>query len=182
MKRALLVIDYTRDFIDGALPVGQPGAAIENRLATITEEAIVQGDYVVFAVDKHQAHDPYHPETTLFPPHNIEGTSGRALYGRLQNIYTTYQDRGNVMYMDKTRYSSFVGTNLEIQLRARQIQEIHLVGVCTDICVLHAAVDAYNKGFRITVHEDAVASFNQVGHNWALQHMKHCLGATICSL
>ncbi|MBN6185457.1 cysteine hydrolase [Aneurinibacillus sp. BA2021] len=180
MKRALLVIDYTKDFVEGALPVGEPAIAIEKRLAAITEEAIVQGEYVVFAVDKHKAQDPYHPETALFPPHNIEGTAGRALYGQLQQLYAAYQDRENVAYMDKTRYSAFAGTDLEMQLRARHIQAIQLVGVCTDICVLHAAVDAYNKGFHLTVHTDAVASFNAAGHEWALAHMKSCLGATLC--
>ena len=47
--------------------------------------------------------------------------------------------------MDKTRYSAFAGTDLEMKLRERGIEEVHLVGVCTDICVLHTAVDAYNK-------------------------------------
>ena len=55
--------------------------------------------------------------------------------------------------MDKTRYSAFAGTDLEMKLRERGIEEVHLVGVCTDICVLHTAVDAYNKGFKIVVYE-----------------------------
>lgn len=81
--------------------------------------------------------------------------------------------------MDKTRYSAFAGTDLEMKLRERGIQEVHLVGVCTDICVLHTAVDAYNKGFHIVVHEKAVASFNEQGHQFALEHFKSCLHAVI---
>lgn len=81
--------------------------------------------------------------------------------------------------MAKTRYSAFSGTDLEIKLRERNITELHLVGVCTDICILHTAVDAYNKGFQIKVHSGAVASFNEAGHKWALNHFKHSLGATI---
>ena len=56
---------------------------------------------------------------------------------------------------------------------------MHLVGVCTDICVLHTAVDAYNKGFKVVVYKDAVASFNQQGHEWALGHFKDSIGAEI---
>lgn len=56
---------------------------------------------------------------------------------------------------------------------------MHLIGVCTDICVLHTAVDAYNHGFGITVHEDAVASFNPDGHVWALGHFRGSLGAKV---
>jgi len=66
-----------------------------------------------------------------------------------------------------------------LKLRERGITELHLIGVCTDICVLHTAVDAYNKGFDIVIHKNAVASFNQAGHEWALNHFEHTLGATI---
>jgi len=81
--------------------------------------------------------------------------------------------------MDKTRYSAFAGTDLEIRLRERNITELHLAGVCTDICILHTAVDAYNKGFNIVVHKNTVQSFDQAGHQWALRHFKNSLGATI---
>lgn len=80
------------------------------------------------------------------------------MFGELQDVYETYKDDENVYYMDKTRYSAFAGTDLEMKLRERGIEEVHLVGVCTDICVLHTAVDAYNKGFKIVVYEKAVAS------------------------
>ena len=35
---------------------------------------IEENDFVVFAIDAHQQDDVYHPETKLFPPHNIKGT------------------------------------------------------------------------------------------------------------
>ena len=81
--------------------------------------------------------------------------------------------------MDKTRYSAFCGTDLELKLRERNITEVHLVGVCTDICVLHTAIDAFNKGFQVVIHEKAVASFNPTGHEWALEHFKNTLGAKV---
>ncbi|MFD3450058.1 cysteine hydrolase family protein [Microbacteriaceae bacterium 4G12] len=181
MKKALIHIDYTYDFVaeDGALTCGEPGQVIEAELAAFTEQWIQQGDLVVFAIDKHEENDPYHPETALYPPHNITNTKGRELYGKLQAIYETYKKQENVAYIDKTRYSAFAGTDLEIKLRERKIEEVHLVGVCTDICVLHTAVDAYNKGFKIVVYENMVASFNQPGHQWALHHFRSCLQAEI---
>ncbi|TVY08637.1 cysteine hydrolase family protein [Paenibacillus cremeus] len=175
--KALIVIDYTVDFVVGKLPCGQPAIDIEERIAELAAEFAEAGDYVVMAVDLHDEDDRYHPEHRLFPPHNIRGTEGRALYGRLNEVYTQYQER--MHWMDKTRYSAFCGTDLELRLRARGIQELHLVGVCTDICVLHTAVDAYNKGFSLVVHADAVASFNPAGHEWALGHFQHTLGATV---
>ncbi|MFX3630013.1 MAG: cysteine hydrolase family protein [Ectobacillus sp.] len=181
MGRALIHIDYTYDFVakDGALTCGTPAQEIEDKLALLTEEFIQNGDYVVFAVDMHEKNDPYHPEAALFPPHNIVKTNGRQLYGKLQGIYETYKEKQNVYYMDKTRYSAFAGTNLEIKLRERAIDELYLVGVCTDICVLHTAIDAYNKGFKIIIYRDMVASFSEQGHEWALQHFLSCLGAEV---
>jgi nicotinamidase-related amidase len=175
--RALIVIDYTVDFVTGKLPCGQPALDIEERIADLVTSFSAGGHWVVMAVDLHEDGDDCHPEHTLFPPHNIRGTEGRALYGKLNEAYE--QDRSRIYWMDKTRYSAFCGTDLELQLRARGIQELHLVGVCTDICVLHTAVDAYNKGFRLHVHTDAVASFNPKGHEWALGHFQNALGAVL---
>lgn len=76
MKRALINIDYTYDFVaeKGALTCGKPGQEIENEIVHITKQYIENGDYVVFAIDKHEENDEYHPEAKLFPPHNIAGT------------------------------------------------------------------------------------------------------------
>ncbi|CDO04053.1 Isochorismatase family protein YecD [Oceanobacillus picturae] len=180
-KRALINVDYTYDFVaeDGKLTCGKPGQAIEDNIVSLTEEFITVGDYVVLAIDAHHEGDALHPEAKLFPPHNIIGTSGRNLYGSLANLYEQYKDKENVYYRDKTRYSAFAGTDLELKLRERGIEEVHIIGVCTDICVLHTAVDAYNKGFKIVVHKDAVASFNQAGHEWALGHFENTLGASV---
>lgn len=180
-QRALINVDYTYDFVaeDGKLTCGYPGQAIEDKIVSLTEEFIEAGDFVVFAIDSHEKDDPLHPETALFPPHNIDGAKGKQLYGKLAETYENNKYLKNVYSFDKTRYSAFAGTNLEIKLKERKIEEIHLVGVCTDICILHTAVDAYNKGFKIVVHKEAVASFNEIGHQWALEHFKNTLGATI---
>ncbi|PAQ13942.1 isochorismatase [Bacillaceae bacterium SAOS 7] len=177
--KALINVDYTNDFVNGALPVGVPAEKIEEKIVSITEQFLTEGHYVVLAIDLHHEQDAYHPETKLFPPHNIAGTSGRTLYGQLQEIYEKYKEDDHLYYMDKTRYSAFAGTDLDIKLRARRITEVHIIGVCTDICVLHTAVDAYNKGYDIVIHKEAVASFNEQGHEWALGHFEACLGAKV---
>lgn len=180
-RRALINVDYTYDFVaaNGALTCGEPGQAIEAEIVRLTKEFIDQDEFVVFAIDVHEAGDELHPETKLFPPHNIRDTEGRHLYGTLDELYQMNRDKPNVQWMDKTRYSAFAGTDLELQLRARGITVLHLVGVCTDICVLHTAVDAYNRGFDIVIHERAVASFDAAGHAWALRHFTGTLGAAV---
>lgn len=175
--KALIVIDYTVDFVTGKLPVGEPAILIEDKIAALTEEFVGNGDFVVMAVDLHEENDAQHPETKLFPPHNIRGTEGRSLYGRLAEAYERNKDK--IYWMDKTRYSAFHGTDLDERLKRRGIRELHLAGVCTDICVLHTAVDAYNKGYDLVIHEAASASFNAPGHEWALGHFRNSLGARV---
>ncbi|GIN07019.1 isochorismatase family cysteine hydrolase [Shouchella clausii] len=179
--KALLVIDYTYDFIadEGALTVGAPGQAIEAAIVDKVEAFHRAGDLVVYAVDVHEQNDQCHPETALFPPHNIRGTKGRELYGKVGTQYERIKGEGHVIWLDKTRYSAFVGTNLDLLLRERGITDVHLVGDVTDICVLHTAVYAYSLGYKLTIYKDGVASFDASGHEWALRHFQQALGATV---
>ncbi|PIT12872.1 cysteine hydrolase family protein [Snodgrassella alvi] len=179
--KALISIDYTNDFIatDGALTTGLAGQSIEKEIVNVARTFIEQGDFVVFAIDAHQANDQYHPENKLFPPHNIIGTEGQNLYGSLKQLYTINQSNPQVYWLNKRHYSAFSGTDLDLRLRERNITEIHLTGVCTDICILHTAVDAYNLNYKIVIHQHAVASFDATGHIWALKHFQNTLGATL---
>ncbi|NJP38890.1 cysteine hydrolase family protein [Alkalicoccus luteus] len=179
MSEALILVDYTNDFVaeDGRLTCGERGRSIEASITNLAKTFIESGIYTVFAVDAHEEGDTFHPEADLFPPHNIIGTKGRNLYGLLGDYVENAA--GGYYWMNKTRYSAFAGTDLELKLRERRITTLHLAGVCTDICVLHTAVDAFNKGFNIVIHADAVESFNPEGHEWALEHFKNTLGAEI---
>lgn len=181
MQKALLIIDYTKDFVadDGALTCGKPAQAIDNYLVDLAEKFYQNGDYVIFPTDAHQLHDPYHPESRLFPPHNIIGTPGRELYGKIGEWYQQRQQSDRVYQFAKNRYSSFQNTNLDNYLRERRINQLWISGVCTDICVLHTAIAAYNLNYQITIPERGVATFTPNGSEWALNHFKNCLGAII---
>lgn len=178
MKKALLVVDYTVDFVaeDGLLTCRLPGQQLEGAITQLTQDFLTAGDSVFFINDLHEQGDTLHPESKLFPPHNIRGTTGRNMYGALHELY---QQSPQIIWLDKTRYSAFAGTNLFMLLRERAIEELHIVGVCTDICILHTCVDAYNLGYTVFVHEAGVASFNEQAHHFALAHIKNSLGFTI---
>lgn len=179
-KEALLIIDYTYDFVDdhGSLTCGKAGQDCEPTIMKLAKQFVADGNYVVLPTDCHHLNDPFHPESKLFPPHNIEGTSGRDFYGELKTWYEENKS-DKVWQMDKTRYSSFVGTNLDLDLRMRNVKTLHLVGVCTDICVLQTAIYAYNLGYKIVVHQAGVAGTTPENHRFALENMKNNLGAEI---
>ncbi|MBM7315221.1 cysteine hydrolase [Streptococcus suis] len=181
MTKALISIDYTVDFVadQGRLTAGKPAQAIAERIAQVTKEAFENGDYIVFAIDGHEEGDDLHPESMLFPPHNIMGTQGRDLYGPLADFYQANKDHARVRWMDKRHYSAFSGTDLDVRLRERRVDTVVLTGVLSDICVLHTAIDAYNKGYRIEVVASAIAALTEESHQFALNHLRHVLGATI---
>lgn len=181
MTKALLSIDYTYDFVadDGCLTAGKAAQAIETALVELTQSAYEAGDYIFFTIDGHDKGDTFHPETGLFPPHNIKGTRGRQLYGQLADLYETIAGDARVLWLDKRHYSAFSGTDLDIRLRERQVTTLMLTGVLTDICVLHTAIDAYNLGYALEIPERAVASVSSDRHRFALNHFKTVLGATI---
>lgn len=181
MTEALIIIDYTNDFVatNGALTAGLPAQAIAKRINTLATQFEARGDFVYLPTDIHVAGDPYHPETKLFPPHNQESTWGRDYFGDLAAWVKEQRDNPRVVPFPKRRYSSFAGTPLDQWLRERHITSLHLAGVCTDICVLHTAIDAYNLGYQLTIHSDACATFNPSGAVWALNHFKNTLGAKV---
>ena len=164
--KALISIDYTNDFVatDGKLTTGAAGQAIETALVQQTKHYFDNGDFVVFAIDGHDPLDRYHPENKLFPPHNVLGTDGRNLFGSLADFYQAHKNEATVYWMDKRHYSAFSGTDLDIRLRERGITELCLTGVCTDICVLHTAVDAYNLGYQLMIPEPFYKKTGQSFH------------------
>lgn len=177
---ALLIIDYTNDFVapNGALTSGLPAQEIQDYIINLATNMKASNSWIYLPTDIHIAGDEYHPETKLFPPHNQKDTWGREFYDQLNSWYKKNKGQ-RVSMFDKTRYSAFAGTDLDIRLRERKIDTLHLVGVCSDICILHTAIDAYNLGYNLVIHEKGIATFTKHGQEWSIDHFKNVLGATI---
>lgn len=169
--KALLVIDMLKDFInkDGALYIGPGGEDIVPFVRQRIREFKEQKDPVVFICDNHQKDDR---EFEMFPPHCIAGTPG-------SDIIRDLDVKDSDKIIRKRRYSAFYGTDLDLYLREKEIDELFLTGVCTNICVLYTAADARNLGYKVNVYKDGVASFNEDSHKFALKEMEKTLGCRI---
>jgi nicotinamidase-related amidase len=178
MKKALLVIDYTNDFVadNGALTCGKAAQDIEDNIVAKIKEYAESNNPIFVINDIHYINETGHPESRLFPPHNIANTGGRDVYGKVGEVLNEYAHKVHVF--DKTRYSAFTSPDFTSSLSS-EIVELELCGVCTDICILHTAVDAYNKGYNVIVDSTCVASFNEAGHEWALNHFRNVLGFNV---
>ena len=132
MKKLLIVVDYQKDFVDGAL--GFPGA---EKLAGPIQERIEAyrkaGDEVVFTFDTHQKNYMETQEGRNLPvPHCIEGTDGWQLYPPLK------VEEGEKVFCKKT----FGSSELMDYLRENSYEQIELVGLVSSICVISNAVIA----------------------------------------
>jgi len=65
----------------------------------------------------------------------------------------------------KSVNSAFIGTNLEEELREKNIDTLVFVGFTTNYCVSTSVRMAGNLGFSTFVISDATASFDTVDHN-----------------
>lgn len=188
-KKAFILIDFSNDLIadEGVLSCGKPAQAIEPVACKYFDKFLANGDYVVVCNDSHDVpdingtSDPYHPETELFPKHNVMGTWGAELYGSVKEkwLQINKEHPFETVFFRKVRFSAFVGTKLDIWLRSRGVTEVVLGGVCTHICVLHTAIDAYNRGYRVVIADDATVSDNAENKKFAIEHMHDLLGADI---
>lgn len=168
MAKVLLVIDMLRDFIesDGRLYCGSAGEHIIPFIVQKCKEFQEQGVKIIFVCDQHESEDL---EFQRFPAHCVKDTIGAEIIPALQMPHCEI--------ITKKRYSAFFGTELELRLQG--IEEVHLVGVCTNICVLYTAEELCNRDKTVVVYRDGVASFDLAAHDFALDQMEKVLGVTL---
>ncbi|HJV45076.1 MAG TPA: cysteine hydrolase family protein [Bacillota bacterium] len=177
MKRALLIIDMSNDFVhdQGGLSAKEPAQQIVPFIVNKANEYRANGDLVVICMDAHQPNDPHFHR---WPVHNVVGTWGQELYGELQNWFESHKEDPFVHYVGKSNYNAFHETNLHQILREAGVQEVAATGVCTDICdfLTLAGADAY--GFDTAVYLEGVATFTS-NQEESLQHMTLCFHTKI---
>ena len=159
--------DFIRE--DGKLYIGDGGGKIILPIQKELERFRKEKNLVFYICDYHQSNDK---EFNLFPPHCLSGTEGA-------NIIEELKPLKNDFIIHKRKYSGFFQTDLDVSLREEGIVELELVGVCTNICVLYTAVSARMLNYKVTVLKDAVASFDQGAHDFALKQMKDVLGVEV---
>ncbi|MDO5861218.1 MAG: isochorismatase family cysteine hydrolase [Thermoplasmata archaeon] len=152
--RALVVVDYQNDFVDGSL--GSPDAvSIEDAVCSRMEEHLASGDRVIVTMDTHGEDYLSTYEGTVLPvEHCIRGTPGWALHGRVAEL----AEREGCRILEK---HTFGCAALLDELKG--CDEIELCGVATNICVLANAVIARTAcpDARIVVRRDCVASYDR---------------------
>ena len=166
--KTLIVIDMQKDFIDGSLGTKEAVGIVDNVKKKI-EEYLKNGDEVIFTRDTHQENYMDTNEGRHLPMiHCIEETEGWEIRPELIDAVKK-SGSGNVTIINKPSFGYTGWGDFEFE-------EIELVGLCTDICVVSNALilKALFPEIKISVDAAACAGVTPESHNAALTTMKMC--------
>lgn len=167
--QALLLIDIQNDFLPGgalAVTAGDEVIPVANTLMQaypliVATQDWHPADHLSFASQHtgRQVGDVIElsgQSQVLWPDHCVQGSRGAEFAPQLDTarIQLVVQ-KGTSREIDS--YSGFFdnaqlkNTGLDAQLRARDVDELHLVGLATDYCVKFTALDAQRLGFKTSI-------------------------------
>lgn len=161
MRKTLIVVDMQNDFIDGALGTKEAQGIVENVKKKI-EKYQKSGEQIIFTRDTHTENYLETSEGKNLPvEHCMEGTSGWQIRDGLEVEGAQYVNKPTFGY---TQWNKFNFENIE------------LVGLCTDICVISNAMilKAMFPEIDITVDASCCAGVTPESHKNALEAMKMC--------
>ena len=161
MKKTLIVVDMQNDFIDGSLGTKEAQQIVENvkkKIALYKKE----GAEIIFTRDTHQKNYLDTNEGKHLPvEHCMEGTDGWKIADGLEVLGAIYIDKPNFGYLNWKEYA---------------LEEVELVGLCTDICVVSNAliIKATYPEIKVSVDASCCAGVTPESHKAALTTMKMC--------
>lgn len=161
MKKTLIVVDMQNDFIDMALGTPEAVAIVPNVKAKIAEYA-ARGDEIIFTRDTHGENYLNTPEGKKLPvPHCIKGTKGWEIAQGLYVEGAKIIDKPNFGWPHWDR---------------EQLEQVELIGLCTDICVVSNAlmIKAMFPDAAVSVDASCCAGVTPATHDAALATMKMC--------
>ena len=169
MKIAIIV-DMQKDFIYGPLGTFEAQAIVPYVQEQCQSDAY---DMKIFTQDWHEKvnHRNY-IEMDRVPFHCIAGTKGAGII----DLFPT----GTWRVLHKSTFGLYQLPDIlmdEAYGYGEDITEIHIMGVCTDICVISNAL-LLRSAFPtvpIYVHSNGCAGTTPAAHEAALMIMRHCL-------
>lgn len=165
MKKTIIVVDMQNDFVTGSLGTKEACKTVPVIEKLLKEN---QGNQIIFTQDTH--HEDYlsTSEGKMLPvEHCMKGTMGWEIIPELKEW--THQ----AIMVEKPTFGSL---KLPQLISQNQPEQIVLVGVCSDICVISNALilKAYFPETPIIVYENACAGVTPDKHQAAIETMKSC--------
>ncbi len=185
---ALLIIDYQNEFCHEDGVFARAGfdvrtfRAIEGGLSNLLAGARRAGVRPVWIRNTYNTQNGGYL-SPVFMEHAIRRWNGR--YSRIpvcaegswgQDFYGQVRPQPGERIVTKHRYDAFIGTDLEVVLRAASIRTVIVCGVTTNFCVESTARHAFCLDYYVVVPSDAVAHWDPSAHEAALKNIEYGFG------
>ncbi len=178
--KVIVIVDMQNDFIDGVLGSPEAKAVVPTMIERLKEYEN-ELPLVIFTKDTHETNYLETQEGKNLPyEHCIRGTDGWCINKEIASVV----DHGNFMKLTEhngriekpTFGSTWLAYKIQDILNTNALEEVVLMGVCTDICVISNAllIKAINPEVKITVDASCCAGVSPTKHAAALEVMKSC--------
>ena len=154
-EKLLVVVDYQKDFVDGALGF-ETADQLDKVIANKIDEYLKAGQDVIFTKDTHYTNYLSTREGKHLPiEHCIIDSEGHNLYGDVAN-YESYAKR----VFNKTSFGSI---DLAHYISRSDYKEVEFCGLVSNICVLSNIImtQTYNEKVEITVDLNATKGLSE---------------------
>lgn len=165
--KILIVVDMQNDFIDGSLGTKEAVGIVPS---VIQEIRLGNYDRIFATLDTHPADYLQTFEGKHLPvAHCIQGTDGWQINAQVKQAL----EEKHAVYIEKPTFGSQELVHQAVSLHP---DEITLIGLCTDICVISNALllRAALPQIPIHVRSNACAGVSQDKHEAALLVMQSC--------
>ena len=176
MDKILIVIDMQEDFINGVLGSPEAQAIVPKVCEKIKNW---DSEKIIYTLDSHEPEFYKNTEEgQKIPTHCIYGKKGWYLIDDIQDALTLYEFKipsAQTWAIDKDTFGSISELpSLIEEVCPKNPFEIHICGLCTDICVISNALilrSAFPQA-HIIVDANCCAGSTQENHLSALKVMK----------
>jgi nicotinamidase-related amidase len=162
---ALVVVDLQKGLT--GLPVIHPMGDILGRARALADAFRERGLPVVLVnVAGGAPGRTEHPRPAL--PHS-EGWT---------DLVPELNQQASDIVVTKRTWGAFASTDLEAQLKARDVTQVVIAGVATGTGVESTARQAYEQGFNVTLALDAMTDLRPEAHDYSIRNVFPRLGET----
>lgn len=176
MSDILVVVDYQKDFVDGSLGF-EKAVDIESGIYNKVKSYLDKDKKVIFTYDTHGENYMKTREGRKLPvPHCYDGSEGHKLFGKLRE----FEKEENTIHIKKKSFGIDPADMVNLREKLGEVENIEIVGVVTDICVISNIVTFQSTFVEANVIVDSklCASFDEEKHSKALS-VAESLQATV---
>ncbi len=118
------------------------------------------------------------PDASDAPPHmrRLFAETGNHLGSPAHEIVDALKPQPGEHVLRKTTIGAFASTNIDSLLRALSAEQLWLCGVSTNMCVETTAREAADRGYLVTLVEDACGTTHEDLHQVTMRNFQRLFG------